>query len=434
MAHPVNSRHDINLPAGLGTGKTATVLATYELGTKFYGMAKEFKARHFAYTVSVSEEDPLYSDVHSWLLSILPDEKHRSLEVASPSRRSHGKGAVAMDDDGESEDDGAPKKRPPLSVSFDDTAMRRVVIQGHKVSVWITQPEAKDDKHWGRDPRKIKFQSYNYEAQQAVISELNRINDEKATTRRAKLRMVSTWGSWMSRSDVPPRTMDSVFMPEEQKQRILQDVEKFLEQEDRYNKMAFPWHRGYMFHGPPGTGKTSVVKGIANHFNLDLWYVGLADLTAEAGLLQLLSQVGPRSILLLEDIDTVRITNDDDRTQESGKITVGSLLNALDGVSTPHGLITMMTTNHFDKLDKRLIRAGRMDVIEELGWPTMQTLGKMFEHFYGVSPAPWWGSTSTHQLEGVSVAQIAEIFKSNMDDPEAAAQAAFKATIDVPHI
>jgi hypothetical protein len=420
----------LDLPSGLVGGKMGTALALYELGNKLHSQAQNFKGRHFAYTVSVSEEDPLYTDIHSWLLSIMPDEKHRSLEVSSPHRRSR-----AMETTPESDPDESSVKRPPLTVSFDDSSMRKVVIGGHKVSVWLHSPEtsSSDKSGWGREPKKIKLQSNTYAGQQAIIAELNRLNDEKATARKATLKMVSSWGSWQTRSDLPPRTMESVFMPEEQKRRILNDVEDFLAQEDRYNKMAFPWHRGYMFHGPPGTGKTSLVKAIANHFNLDLWYIGLADLTAEASLLGLLSQVGPRSILLLEDIDTIRIAREDTES-DSGKITTGSLLNALDGIATPHGLITMMTTNHFNTLDPRLVRAGRMDVVEELGWPTMQTLEQMFAHFYGISPAPWWGTSSTHQLEGISVAQIAEIFKSNMHDPEAAAQEAFKITIDAPHI
>lgn len=422
----------VNLPAGIGSGKMGTALALYELATKVQQQAQDYKRRHFAYTVTVSEEDPLYSDIHAWLLGIMPEEKHRSLEVSSPTRRGGGKYAEPIDDD--EADEKKPSKRPPLTVSFDDSSSRKVNISGHNITVWITQPEASADKtHWGRDPKKIKLQSYTYEGQQAVISELNRINDEKATARKATLKMVTSWGSWNTRSDLPARTMDSVFMPEDQKDRILCDVSDFLDQEDRYNKMSFPWHRGYMFHGPPGTGKTSLVKGIANHFNLDLWYIGLADLTAEASLMQLLSQVGPRSILLLEDIDTVKIAKDDSE-QDSGKITVGSLLNALDGIATPHGLITMMTTNHFESLDPRLVRAGRMDVVEELGWPTMQTLAKMFEHFYDESPAQYWGSWHRNGLEGISVAQVAEIFKSNMHDPKGAAEQTFQVCVQAEQV
>jgi hypothetical protein len=41
------------------------------------------------------------------------------------------------------------------------------------------------------------------------------------------------------------------------------------------------------------------------------------------------------------------------------------MLNALDGVWTPHGMVTILTTNHRKDLDPALIRAGRVDVDEE---------------------------------------------------------------------
>jgi hypothetical protein len=422
MAQPVWSSSN---PAAFGDGKVSSVLALVELFNKGKHQYEVFKSKR-SYTVNVSEEDPLYSDIHAWLMSIMPNERHHSLLVSSPER--------SYDDMETAEDSGSTsvvEKRPPLKVRFDDQAHRDVVINGHKVRVWVASPEqSKEAAHsWEREPKKIKLQAASYEGQQAIIAELNRLNDEKAIVRKAVLKMVAPWGGqWRTRSDLPPRTMDSVFIPDEQKNRILSDVGAFLAQEDRYNKMSFPWHRGYMLYGPPGTGKTSIVKGVANHYNLDLWYIGLADLNNESGLLSLLSQVGPRSILLLEDIDTVKIAKGAD-AEGSSKITVGSLLNALDGVSTPHGLITMMTTNHFDQLDERLVRAGRMDLVEEIGYPTPQTLEKMFTHFYGQSPSRWWGSFHNDQLDGVSVAQIAEIFKSNMDDPEAAAKQAFEVMV-----
>lgn len=415
-------------PAAFGGGKVSSALALVELYNKGKHYYDTLQAKKL-FTVNVSEDDPLYSDIHAWLMSIMPDERHHSLLVSSPGR--------SYDEDVEpvSEDEG-PRivRRPPLTVRFDDTAHRDVYISGHKIQVWVATPEqaggvSKDGNSWEREPKKIKLQAKTHEGQQAIIAELNRINDEKATVRKAVLKMVAPWGGhWRTRSDLPPRTMDSVFIPHDQKERLVSDVGAFLSQEDRYNKMSFPWHRGYMLYGPPGTGKTSIVKGLANHYNLDLWYVGLADLNNESGLLNLLSQVGPRSILLLEDIDTVKIAKGED-ANDSGKITVGSLLNALDGVSTPHGLITFMTTNHFDELDDRLVRAGRMDVKEEIGFPTPQTLAEMFNHFYGQSPEQWWGSWEDNQLDGVSVAAVAEIFKSNMDDPETAAKQAFEVMV-----
>lgn len=399
----------------LPPSKATAALALYETGNKLYSQGKEFWRNHFAYSVSISDRDPLFMDVHNWLRSIMPEERHRSLNVSSNGRSYDD----AMDSSGPM-DPGKEQKRPPLIVRFDDTANRKVEIGGHDISVRLHSPEIANVQSLTREPpdSKIYFTAMTHAGQQAVIRELERINAEKAKERKAVLRMVGQWGGWRVRSDIPPRTLDSVALPEIQKARILDDLSFFLEAEERYNRLAIPWHRGYMFHGPPGTGKTSMVKALANHFNLDLWYISLSDLKEESSLLGLLSDVGPRSVLLLEDIDTVKITHD--RDSEQGKISIGSLLNTLDGVATPHGLITMMTTNRFEVLDDALTRAGRMDLVEELTWPTEETLTKMYKHFFGFEPEVWIAS-SDKPIEGVSTAQIAEIFKKNLDDPDMAA-------------
>jgi hypothetical protein len=405
-------------PASLSLppGKATAALALYEGGSKLYSQGKEFWRNHFAYTVTVSEKDPLYMDIHSWLLSIMPNERHRSLLVSSESRRYDEDMSVGSSDD----TSGPRRSAKPLTVKFDDSANRKVVIDGYDITVRLHSPEISEAAVLTREPpsSKIYFTAYTYAGQQAVIRELERINSEKSTERKAVLRMVGQWGGWKVRSDLPPRSLESVSLPTQQKARIVDDLAFFLEAEDRYNRLAIPWHRGYMFHGPPGTGKTSIVKALANHFNLDLWYVSLSDLKAESSLLGLLSEVGPRSILLLEDIDTVKITHDRDAS-EAGTISMGSLLNTLDGVATPHGLVTMMTTNRFEVLDEALTRTGRMDLVEKLDWPTSETMANMFTHFFGRYPNSW-GVTNDKPIEGVSPSQVAEIFKQNLDDAEAA--------------
>lgn len=391
------------------------VVSLFEAAQRAHGAARQYYKNHFEYSVVISERDPLYFEVHKWLLDVMPNEKHRSLEVGSSTRQNNYE-VVAEDSTSDN------YKAKPLVVRFDDTISRVIDISGHNVMVALKIPDESADSMMREPaPKKIAFTTKTHAAQKAVLSKLEEINNRRATTRKAVLKMVGQWGGWKTRSDLPPRTLDSVSLPVDQKDRIVKDLATFLDAEDNYNRLAIPWHRGYMFHGPPGTGKTSLVKALANEFNLDLWYVSLSDLKAESSLLSLLSEVGPRSILLLEDIDTMRITHDRDGS-EQGTISMSSLLNTLDGVATPHGLITVMTTNRLEVLDAALTRAGRMDLVEKLDYPTLTTVGHMYKHFYGVTKR-WPVGTNMHKLlEDTSTSQIAEIMKRNMTDAKGAAK------------
>lgn len=397
-----------------------TAITIFEVGQKAYNFVKEYRRRKFSYSVTISEEDSLYQDVHSWLLSVLPHEKHRRLVVSSTKSRTSRYNDSPEVAESESTRPGQKAIIDPLFVKFNDKATRQIMVGNFSVEVSLYTPDVdnKSDKFLERYTvyNEISFTTFSYEGQQAVIRQLEKLNQARATTRKAVLKMTTAWGNWQTRSDLPPRTMDSVSLPQEQKDRIIADLKKFLESEDQYNRLAIPWHRGYMFYGPPGTGKTSLVKALANYFNLDLWYISLSDLNAESSLLQLVGGVGPRSMLLLEDIDTIKITHDRD-SAESGKISTGSLLNTLDGVATPHGLITVMTTNRFDILDDAIKRAGRMDLVEELGYPTKETIQDLYKHFYGRGVE----LHSKIDMDQVSTSEVAEIFKRNFDEPELAA-------------
>lgn len=378
---------------------------------QLYGASKEFWRNHFAYSVVVSERDQLYSEVHAWLITALSTEKIRSISVSS-SRLSN-----EVDVGGGTS--GSAHKIKPLVIHFNESVARTVNVGGHLVRVSINIPDISESQYREPAPAKIEFVTNSHAGQKAVLKKLEEINAQRATSRNAVLKMVGQWSGWTTRSDLPPRTMASVSLPPEQKERIKKDLATFLDAEDQYNRLAIPWHRGYMFYGPPGTGKTSLVKALANEFNLDLWYVSLSDLKAEASLLTLLADVGSRSLLLLEDIDTMRITHDRDGADQ-GTISMSSLLNTLDGVATPHGLITVMTTNRFELLDPALTRAGRMDLVEKLDYPTADTISQMYKHFYNV-PLRWGKfKAPATSIDGVSTSQIAEIMKRHMGDPKKA--------------
>ena len=91
---------------------------------------------------------------------------------------------------------------------------------------------------------------------------------------------------------------------------------------------------------------------------------------------------------MVEDIDTNSITHC--RTKKSCDnlleailtISLSDVLNALDGLLNHHGRIIIITTNHIEKLDSALLRAGRFDFSIELPLLNIENFTKFMKHYF----------------------------------------------------
>lgn len=131
-----------------------------------------------------------------------------------------------------------------------------------------------------------------------------------------------------------------------------------------------PYRRGYLLYGPPGTGKTSFVQAVAGALKLNICYLNLSGgRFDDDGLNRALNDAPAHSIILLEDIDGIFVEREAVSVQKKGRnVSFSGLLNALDGVRSQEGRITIMTTNHREKLDPALLRPGRADVHVKLNY------------------------------------------------------------------
>ena len=114
-------------------------------------------------------------------------------------------------------------------------------------------------------------------------------------------------GSWRLCTRRSPRPLSSVVLTDPQlAASLLADAQEFLDSEPWYAQRGIPYRRVYLLHGPPGTGKTSFVTALAGELRLSIYMVLLSSprLTDEM-LTDLLSEAAPRSILLLEDVDSI---------------------------------------------------------------------------------------------------------------------------------
>ncbi|KAM7204914.1 putative mitochondrial chaperone BCS1-B [Naviculisporaceae sp. PSN 640] len=239
---------------------------------------------------------------------------------------------------------------------------------------------------FGRNPWVLK--ELLHEARQTYMK-----RDEAKTLiyRGASSRNTSepTWQRCMARTSRP---FSTVILNEKVKKDLIDDVTDYLNPATRrwYSNRGIPYRRGYLLYGPPGTGKSSLSLALAGFFKMRIYIVSLSSPSAnEENLASLFAELPRRCVVLLEDIDSAGLThtregdngattsNDDSGDMVPGQITAGNtttnnntgrlslsgLLNILDGVASQEGRVLIMTTNHLEKLDKALIRPGRVDMI-----------------------------------------------------------------------
>jgi chaperone BCS1 len=177
------------------------------------------------------------------------------------------------------------------------------------------------------------------------------------------------------------RKLASIVLKAGQKEAILGDLTRFFESRLRYEDLGIPWRRGYLLYGPPGTGKTSIVTALASELALNVCSLSLASPNvSDEKIGNLLSTVPPRSIVLLEDIDSFfRMREKADATI---KLSYSGFINALDGVASHEGSVIFLTTNHPELIDEAAIRSGRVDFRMELTNCDAHQLERMFLKFH----------------------------------------------------
>ena len=208
-------------------------------------------------------------------------------------------------------------------------------------------------------------------------------------------------------------------------------VKLFVENPEWYEKRGIPHTLGLLLHGPPGTGKTSLIKAIAKDTKRHIFNIKLRETTTPEQLSDLFysenvklkisnttqSVIIPpnQRIYVIEDIDCLtkivldreenetKINHTQELTEpewkdysysneepikkdekERTKLTLSFLLNLFDGVLETPGRILIMTSNYPEKLDKALIRPGRVDINLKLYYCDHNLVADMYKGFFNI--------------------------------------------------
>lgn len=156
----------------------------------------------------------------------------------------------------------------------------------------------------------------------------------------------------------------------EAKEEVVEIVE-FLKDPRKFHKLGARIPRGVLLVGSPGTGKTLLVKAVANEANVPFYFVSgseFVEMFVGVGAnrvrdtFELAKKTSP-SIVFIDEIDAVGRHRGaglggghDEREQ-----TLNQILVELDGFDTNDAVIVMAATNRPDILDPALLRPGRFD-------------------------------------------------------------------------
>tara|TARA_B110001469_G_C9644749_1_gene325399 strand:- start:3113 stop:4369 length:1257 start_codon:yes stop_codon:yes gene_type:complete len=152
------------------------------------------------------------------------------------------------------------------------------------------------------------------------------------------------------------------------------------EKEKLYKEFGIPYKYNIMFHGVPGTGKTSLVFSLASELKMNVAIMTFTNEMNDTTLMRCFRRIPENCILVIEDIDTLfqsRKKND----ELKNNITFSGLLNTTDGIAYVDKQIIIMTTNYPLNLDPALKRPGRIDMSLEFKYSTKKQISQMFHKF-----------------------------------------------------
>lgn len=212
------------------------------------------------------------------------------------------------------------------------------------------------------------------------------------------------YGSWNEYSDRGYRDPDTIILDKGLMESVSSDLEDFLKSREWYEKRGIPYKRGYLFDGPPGNGKTSAIISLASKFKYDVCLINMSKKTLnDDELLDLMTRIPANSFLIIEDIDAIFLERNNETDSD---LSFSGLLNAIDGIASPPGLITFMTTNHRDRLDTALLRPGRIDMSVTFTNSTANKITRMFNLFYGANYTKLPTLPEDSVLQDVSMATV----------------------------
>jgi chaperone BCS1 len=263
------------------------------------------------------------------------------------------------------------------------------------------------------------------------------------------------------------KTFDNMFFSD--KQKIIDRLDFFMHKKTEYDKVGMPYTLGFLLHGAPGVGKSSAIKAIANYTNrhviviptqlvkdnetltnvfltnrinnLDVPYSKRIyvfeeiDCGAWRDIIRDRNLEPIKPIKTLEEIEvkekneTICFIDNKDKNNDQPivistakpenkktTLTLGNILELLDGIVETSGRIIIFTSNFPQDIDKALMRPGRINCVIEFKKLIKEEINSMFNLWFNKNiPEQIFDKVKDYTF---SQADIGEMFIQHFNDHE----------------
>lgn len=164
-------------------------------------------------------------------------------------------------------------------------------------------------------------------------------------------------------------TLDDVGDMAEAKQALTESVLWPLQHPDTFARLGVDPPRGVLLYGPPGCGKTFVVRALASTGQLSVHAVKGSELmdkwvgSSEKAVRELFRRArdSAPSLVFLDEVDALAPRRGQSFDSGVSDRVVAALLTELDGINPLRDVVVLGATNRPDLVDPALLRPGRLE-------------------------------------------------------------------------
>lgn len=159
--------------------------------------------------------------------------------------------------------------------------------------------------------------------------------------------------------------------------KLRDSIELPLHHPELFQRFNMTPDRGFLLHGPPGTGKTMLLRAVANETNAHVLTINGPSIVSkylgetESTLRKYFDEARKfqPSIIFIDEIDALVPKRDSDESGEAESRVVSTLLTLMDGMDSSGRIVVIGATNRPNQIDPALRRPGRLGQELEIGIP-----------------------------------------------------------------